>query len=61
MTQKSRKQIEYTLATYAIERLTPSKETIRLCEQICDGKLNADQAVELLLKQYGLKRVSANG
>ncbi len=31
MTQKSKKQIEYTLATHAIERLVPSKAAIRLC------------------------------
>ena len=61
MTQKSKKQIEYTLSTHAIERLTPSREAIRLCEQLSDGKINAEQAVDLLLRQYGLKRVARNG
>lgn len=61
MTQKSKKQIEYTLATHAVERLTPSKEAIRLCELISDGKMSADRAVDTLLSQYGLKRVSGNG
>ncbi len=54
MTQKSKKQIEYTLATHAIERLVPSKAAIRLCGQMADGKLDADSAVAALLRQYGL-------
>lgn len=54
MTQKARKQMEYTLATNAIERLTPSQKAIRLCKQMSEGKLDADDAVASLLSQYGL-------
>lgn len=61
MTQKSRKQLEYTTATHAVEHLTPSRDAMRLCEQISDGKISADTAVETLLRLYGLKRVSSNG
>lgn len=54
MTQKSKKQIEYTLATHAVERLVPSKEAIRLCGQMADGELDASAAVAELLRKYGL-------
>lgn len=61
MTQQSRKKIEYTLATHAIERLTPSQDALRLCEQMADGVLNADAAVSFVLERYGLVRVVSNG
>lgn len=60
MTQKAKKQIAYTLATHAVERMTPSKEAVRYCEQVSSGKLSADQAVENLLKQHGVKRSRPN-
>lgn len=60
MTQKSRKQLEYVASTHAVERLTPSQDAMRLCEQLSDGKINADSAVETLLRLYGLKQVSSN-
>lgn len=61
MTQKSKRQVEYTLATLAIEGLTPSKEAVRYCEQISDGKISADKAVDGILCKHGLLRVNANG
>lgn len=60
MAQKRKEQIEYTLATHAVEHLTPSKAAMRLCGQMSDGTLDADDAVTALLHQYGLKRVPAN-
>ncbi len=59
MTQRSQQQINYTLATHAIEKLTPSKNALRLCEQISDGKMSADTAITEILRQYGLR--SGNG
>lgn len=58
MTQKAKKQIEYTLATNAIEHLTPSKRAIQLCNQMSEGKLDADSAVISLLRQYGLSEAA---
>lgn len=55
MTQKSKRQLEYTISTHAIEHLTPSQEAIRLCRQMSEGKLDADSAVAALLHQYGLR------
>ncbi len=61
MTRQSNQQIEYTLATHAIEKLTPSKEALRLCEQMSNGTMNADTAVSSILERYGLLRVGTNG
>lgn len=61
MTRQNKQKIEYTLATHAIEKLTPSKEAIRLCEQVSGGSIKADAAVASILKRYGLTRVRANG
>lgn len=61
MAHKSKWQLEYTTATHAIERLTPSWDALRLCEQVSGGKINADAAVGALLRLHGLKRASAAG
>ncbi len=61
MTQKSKRQLEYVASTYAVERLTPSQDAMRLCEQLSDGKISADAAVDVLLRLYGLKQVNSNG
>lgn len=61
MTKKCREQLDYTLATHAIEKLSPSQAALRLCEKISEGTIAADDAVSAILKQYGLKQVRANG
>ena len=61
MTKRCQKQIEYTLATHAIEKLIPSKEALHLCEQMDAGKMDADSAVATILARYGLSQVRANG
>ncbi len=60
MTQRSQQQINYTLATHAIEKLIPSKNALRLCEQISDGKMSADTAIMEILRQYGLRSGNVN-
>ena len=55
------KNMEYTLATQAIEKLTPSQKAIDLCKQMGAGKISADAAVSLLLQHYSLDQVRANG
>ena len=55
MTKKAEKQVEYTLATQAIENARPSKEAIRYCTEIAEGKTSAEQAVEKLMRKYGVK------
>ncbi len=61
MTQKNRKQLRYAVSTHTIERLRPSKEAMRLCEQVSSGTLTADAAVAAVLKRHGLKQVIAHG
>ena len=53
--------MEYTVCTCAVEHLTPSQDAMPLCEQISNGTISADAAVEKLLQLYDLKRVSSNG
>lgn len=57
MTRQGKQQIEYTLATHAIEKLIPSKEALHLCEQMANGAINADTAVSSILERYGLTAV----
>ena len=61
MTRNSKRQLEYTTATHAIERLTPSRDALHLCAQVPDEQVSTDTAVETLLHLYDLKRISANG
>ena len=61
MTKKAQEDLEYTLATHAIEKLVPSKEARHLCEQMSEGAVSANDAVEAILRQYGVKRVQAYG
>lgn len=61
MTRKVKQQIKYTLAAQAVEKLIPSKEALRLCEQMANGTVNADTAVSSILERYGLARVRTNG
>lgn len=61
MTQKSKRHLEYTVSTHAVEHLIPSRDAIDLCEQVSDGKISANAAVEKLLQIYGLSRGRSNG
>ena len=61
MTQARKKRLEYSVSTHTIEKLFPSEDALRLCEQVSDGVLDANDAVESILKKYDLKRVPAHG
>jgi hypothetical protein len=54
MTSLSEQNLKYTLSTQAIERIIPSKDAVRLCEHMSQGKLTANMAVELIKKKYGV-------
>jgi len=60
MTREAAKQIEYSLATLAIEKLTPSHDAIALCERMSEGKITADEAVAEILKRRGLRSKKYN-
>ena len=60
MTQTSKKRLKYSISTHAIENLFPSEDALRLYEQVSDGTLDVNDAVESILKKYDLKRVPAH-
>ena len=46
MTKNGQQQIDYALATLAVEGDIPSEYAVQLCEQVTNGSLTADEAVE---------------
>lgn len=46
--------MKYTLSTQAVEGIAPSQEAISLCQQISDGKISANQAIEIIKEKYGV-------
>ena len=60
MTREASKQIEYSLSTLAIERLSPSQEALKLCEQMSDGKISTEAAVASIIKLYSKRRMKQN-
>ena len=61
MTAKSKGHLDYTLATLAIEHLTPNNVALRLCTQVSDGTMNADMAVMAVLRQHLQDGISLEG
>jgi hypothetical protein len=56
MIRAAQQNMKYTLSTQAIERVTPSKDALRLCEKLSDGKLSANAAVDAIKQKYGVTR-----
>ena len=54
MMPKAQKNLEYTLATHALEGLRPSDHAVLLCERMAEGELTADEAVDAILKYYNI-------
>ena len=52
MTEQSKRQINNTVATLAIEGLYPSSEALRLCRMMSDGSITVDEAVEKIIEYY---------
>jgi hypothetical protein len=46
------KNIRYTLATFAVEKLVPSKDAVRLCRDTANGKIGIGQAVRTMKEKY---------
>lgn len=53
--------LKYTLSTQAVERVTPSKDAVRLCERLSEGKVSANAAVDAIKQKYGLARGISRG
>ncbi len=49
--------VHYTLSTMAVEGIVPSMEAIALCQQMSEGTISADQAIEVIKQKYGLANV----
>ena len=61
MTKQTKKNIKYTLATFAVEGLKPSKDAIRLYEKLDEGKLSLKETIAAIEHKHdvgsGNKRV----
>lgn len=57
MAKRVDKNLKYTLATHAAERMVPSKEAVQLCRENAEGRINADTAVKLIKQKYGVEKV----
>lgn len=60
MTREASKQIEYSLSTLAIEKLSPSREAMKLCEQMSDGEISTEAAVAAIINRYSSRRMKHN-
>lgn len=61
LTEEQAARVKYTLSTGAIEGATPSKDAIRLCEEMAQGKITVDEAIAAIEKKYGLVRRGKRG
>lgn len=52
MTERGRKNIRYTLSTFAIEGLRPSEEAIQLYERMEDGELSLGEVLREIEGKY---------
>ncbi len=54
MTAKIKENIKYTLSTFEVEGLRPSKETMRLMERMESGKIELPEVLRAIEKQHGI-------
>lgn len=54
MTERTKRNIDYTLGTFAVEGLRPSKDAIRLCERMGDGKITLQEAIREIERKHGV-------
>jgi len=55
--REASKQIEHSLSTLDIEKLSPSMEAIKLCEQMADGEISTEAAVAAIINRYSSRRI----
>lgn len=55
MTQGTKETVRYTLATHAAEKMKHSREAVRMCAEIAEGRLSGDSAVEQIKRLYVLE------
>lgn len=57
MDKEIQKNINYTLATFAVEKLVPSKEAIELCRKNAEGEITLNNAIDEIKRKYKTARV----
>lgn len=56
MTKEIQKNIDYTIATFAVEKLVPSREAIELCRKNAEGTITLDNAIDRIKNKYKVAR-----
>lgn len=54
MTERTKQNINYTLSTFAVEGLKPSKEAVKLYEKMDDGKLSLADTLKAIERNHGV-------
>lgn len=54
MTKKTKKNIGYTLSTFAVEGLKPSKEAVKLYVEMSDGKRSLADTLRMIEHNHGV-------
>lgn len=57
MNRTIEKNIEYTIATFAIEQLKPSKDALKLCKENAMGNITLEKAIDTIKDRYRVGRV----
>jgi hypothetical protein len=57
MTKEIQKNIDYTLSTFAIEKLKPSKVAIELCRKNAEGSISLENAIQEIKNRYKVARI----
>lgn len=55
MTPEAKESVKFSLATHAAEKMAPSRKAVRLCEEIAEGRISGDSAVEQIKRSYGIE------
>jgi len=55
MTTNTKKNIEYTLSTFAVEGLKPSDYAVRIYEHLDEGKISLVEAVKAIEQKHNLR------
>lgn len=55
MTTKARKNIEYTLSTFAVEGLKPSEYAVSLYEHLDEGKISLSDVIKVIEQKHNLQ------
>lgn len=54
MTERTQKNIEYLLGTFAVEGLRPSEDALHICERMGDGEITLQEALREIERKHGV-------